>query len=92
MMSEQQNERNDAYDVDEIGIIGLEEIVASFYKKEPEYFFLDEYDIVDTVKQGRQIGGGFWKEKNLGCAFRYYMGTVACHDNRFRCYAATVWQ
>lgn len=83
MMSEQQNERNDAYDVDEIGIIGLEEIVASFYKKEPEYFFLDEYDIVDTVKQGRQIGGGFWKEKNLGCAFRYYMGTVACHDNRF---------
>lgn len=83
MMSEQQNERQGAYDVSEIGIVGLQEIVDSFYKTEPEYFFIDEYDMVDTIKNGKQIGGGFWEEKNLGCAFRYYMGTVACHDNRY---------
>lgn len=81
-MAEDRNLREGAYDCEQVGVNPT--AVADFYNsKPPIYYFLDRFDMVDSIKNGKNIGHETCVEKNEGCMFRYYVNTVTCHDNRY---------
>ncbi len=80
MMSESGNERRKTYDCEQIGVTNS---IPGYFEEKPVYYFIDRFNLVDSIKLGVNIGSGLWKTKNCGCEHRYYVNTVTCHDHRF---------
>ncbi len=80
MMSESGNERMGTYDCEQIGITNS---IPGFFEEKPVWYFLDRFNLVDSIKLGVNIGSGLWKNKNVGCMHRYYINTLTCHDHRY---------
>lgn len=80
MLSEWDNERMGAYDCEQIGITGS---THGYYEEKPEYYFLDMYNLVDSIKTGHMIGGKKMQENGTGGMFKYYVNTLTCHDHKY---------
>lgn len=81
MMSEAPSERRNTYDCEQIGITGS---TLGYFPEKPIWYFLERFNIVDSIKLGVNIGIDTWKyNPNYGCTDRFYVNTVTCHDHRF---------
>lgn len=80
MMSEAGNERRGAYDCEQIGVT---DSIPGYYEETPVWYFLQNFDLVDSIRQGKNIGSGLWKKTGVGCTYRFYVNTVTCHDHRY---------
>ena len=82
MMAEDRNFRDNAYDCEQAGVNPTS--IENYYKSEtPIYYFLNQFDLVDSIKNGKNIGNEVCIAQNQGCMYRYYVNTVTCHDNRY---------
>lgn len=79
MMSERENERAQAYDVGQCGM--TEGVSYETYKSiEPVYFWLDKYNIVDSIKNGEHYGTQASQDLGDGGTYHYYTFCVTNHD------------
>lgn len=79
MMSERENERGQAYD---IGQCGMTEGVSydTYRSVDPVYFWLDNYNIVDSIKNGEHYGTQASQDLGDGGTYHYYTFCVTNHD------------
>ena len=79
MMSERENERGQAYDVGQCGM--TEGVSYETYKSvDPIYFWLDKYNIVDSIKNGEHFGTQASQDLADGGTYHYYTFCVTNHD------------
>ena len=82
MISERENERGGVYDAGQTSItVG---VTHDNYKSlTPNYFMLDQYNIVDSVKKGENIGTVYSQELYETDSYRYYTNCITNHDNTY---------
>lgn len=80
MMAEACNERMGAYDCEQTGIT---KCIPGYFEEKPVWYFLNEYNLVDSIKNGYNIGIKKWETADVGCMYRFYVNTLTCHDHRF---------
>ena len=79
MMSERENERGQSYDVGQCGM--TEGVTHETYKAaSPIYFWLDKYNIVDSIKNGMYYGTQASQDLGDGGSYHYYTFCVSNHD------------
>lgn len=79
MMSERENERGQAYDIGQCGM--TEGVSYETYKSvDPIYFWLDKYNIVDSIKNGEHYGTQASQDLDDGGTYHYYTFCVTNHD------------
>lgn len=79
MMSERENERGQAYDIGQCGM--TEGVSYETYKSvDPVYFWLDKYNIVDSIKNGENYGTQASQDLGDGGTYHYYTFCVTNHD------------
>lgn len=82
VMSEQQNERLKAYDLEQFGVMDYN---GWDYEKQFSIqghdFFLDYYNLVDAVKNGLCIGSHLMQSTNASGQYRFYTLQLSCHDS-----------
>jgi len=81
MMSEGENERGTAYD---IGQSGMTEGVSNdtYMSGSHIYFYLDKYNIVDSIKNGTYYGTQASQAMGEGGYYHYYTFCITNHDYR----------
>lgn len=81
MISERENDRGGAYDLGQAGM--TEGVSHDVYKSPyPIYFWLDKYNIVDSIKEGVHYGTQSSQDLYFGGTYHYYAFSVTCHDNK----------
>ena len=80
MLSEWGNERRGAYDCEQMLVLGCEK---GYRTEAPQLYFIDMYNIVDSIKTGKNIGSRYSNENGLCGTYRYYVNTVTCHDHMY---------
>ncbi len=81
MMSENENERGVAYDIGQSGL--TEGVSHENYKSvEPIYFWLDKYNIVESIKNGEHYGTQGSQDLGFGGTYHYYTCCITNHDNK----------
>lgn len=79
-IGEANNDRGGVYDVEQGGVTGTVE--ADYYNSQtPVWWFLNEYNIVDSIKNGEHIGSEASQTMGFGGTYRYYTNALSCHDN-----------
>lgn len=79
MMSERENERGKSYDIGQCGM--TEGVSHETYKSvEPVYFWLDKYNIVDSIKNGVHYGTQASQDLDDGGTYHYYTFCITNHD------------
>ena len=79
MMSEDENDRGTAYDIGQSGM--TEGVSIDTYKAgSPIYFYLDKYNIVDSIKNGLYYGTQASQDMGEGGSYHYYTFCIANHD------------
>lgn len=79
MISEDMSERRNSYNFEQFGVRGW---LQKYQKAVPEYAFIDDgINIVDSVKNGINIGVQYLEDKGQGGNFRFYTNMLSCHDN-----------
>lgn len=82
MMSERENERGHAFDIGQAGM--TEGVSHETYKSvEPVYFWLDKYNIVDSIKEGVHYGTQESQDLGFGGTYHYYTYSITNHDNKY---------
>lgn len=79
MMTEGNNERLGAYD---LGQYGVPEVLDNQYSLNPTQYFLEKYNIVDSIKTGDNIGSVFSQQTGEGGNLQHYTYMLNCHDNQ----------
>ena len=77
MIGEVENERNGAYDMEQNGVGNL---VEEYTKMRPAHMFLDKYNIVDSIKNGENIGSQYSQSIGDGGGYRFYTHCISNHD------------
>lgn len=78
MMAEHENERGMAYDLGQFDLLYTKENLEIL---NPPFVFLDKFNLVDSIKNGENIGSKFSQEIGDGGGYQYYVHTLNCHDN-----------
>lgn len=79
-IGEANNDRGGVYDVEQGGVTGTVE--ADYYNSQtPVWWFLNDYNIVDSIKKGEHIGSEASQTMGFGGTYRYYTNALSCHDN-----------
>lgn len=73
--SEDGNERGAAYDFAELDIKGSKMTV-----QHPANIYLDQINIVDSIKKGTYLGTEYAQDMGDGGTFQYYSYLLSCHD------------
>ncbi len=76
MFSEHSNERNNTYDFEQTGV----EETLNRSQGHGHYTFLELYDLVDSIKQGKNIGSQYSQDIGEGGWYKYYTYTFSTHD------------
>ena len=80
MMSEDMNDRKDAYDIEQNGVKDSRTFTEIYKTAIP--IFVDWFNIVDCVKNGENIGSGRSARLGMGGTYRYYTNCICNHDYR----------
>ncbi len=75
MVSEQQNERGRVFDFEQFGI---GDAWNNRLAMKTTFTFLDKYNVVDSIKNGENIGSQ--GSQDLGESYRFYTHMLSCHD------------
>ena len=79
-IGEAENDRGGVYDVEQGGITGT--VSADVYNSlTPVWWFLNNYNIVDSIKKGEHIGSEASQTMGFGGTYRYYTNALSNHDN-----------
>ncbi len=79
-IGESPNERGGAYDVEQSGVTMLS--AGDVYMSEtPKWWFLNDYNIVDSIKNGEHIGSTLSQDLGHAGTYRYYTNALSNHDN-----------
>lgn len=81
MMSEDTNVRNGAFHLDQTGVKDASMTMTEIYRS-TENTFIDNYNIVDSIKTGANIGDENLQAVGLGGTFRYYANALTVHDSK----------
>lgn len=79
-IGEADNDRGGVYDVEQGGVTGT--VSADVYNSQtPVWWFINDYNIVDSIKKGEHIGSEASQTMGFGGAYHYYTNALSCHDN-----------
>lgn len=79
MISEDMAERRNSYNFEQFGVRGW---LQKYRNPVPEYSYIDDgLNIVDSVKNGTNIGVQYLEDRGEGGNFRFYTNMLSCHDN-----------
>lgn len=81
LMGEVENERMGVYDLEQNGVISYNDgwDIAKQYA-DPRDYYLEEFNIVDSVKTGEGIGSKLSQALEEGGAYRFYTNCLSNHD------------
>ena len=77
-ISEQQNERGQVFDFEQFGVYDVWQHRTDI---KDSYTFLDRYNLVDSIKNGENIGSQGSQDLGEGSAYRFYTYMLSCHDS-----------
>lgn len=77
-ISEQPNERGQVFDFEEFGVYDVWQHRTDI---KDSYTFLDRYNLVDSIKNGENIGSQGSQDLGEGSAYRFYTYMLSCHDS-----------
>jgi hypothetical protein len=75
--------RKDTYDFEQDGVLNYKGWSRGEQYQTPKRFYLDEFNIVDSVKTGTIIGESSLQQRNRGGRFRFYTYCVSNHDYQY---------
>lgn len=78
MISEQMNERGKAYDMEQTSVGGFGAGYTAV-----NHYFLDSLNIVDSIKEGKNIGSTASQNLGMGGMYKYYTNCITCHDHYY---------
>lgn len=79
IFSENGNERGESYDFEQTGVFDYNKDLGSQYAN-PIRFFMDKFDIVDSIKSGNWIGSQFSQDMGQSGTYRFYTNCISNHD------------
>lgn len=77
-IGEKPNERGGVYDIEQSGIGGFGDGYSSV-----NHYLLENFNIVDSIKDGKNIGSPASQDLGLAGTYRYYTNAISCHDNQY---------
>ena len=83
VMAEDGCDRADCFDMEQDGVLWYKDWSRGDQYKTPKRFYLDELDIVDSVKSGVGIGSAKHQSGDTGGQYRFYTYCVSNHDFQY---------
>lgn len=78
LMSEHSNDRGQIYDLEQQGV---EDSWNNRLSNSPKFTFLDKYNLVDSIKNGKNIGSSASQALMNGGTYRFYTHGLTNHDH-----------
>ncbi len=75
--------RKDNYDFEQDGVLNYIGWSRGEQYQNPKNFYIDEFDLVDSVKNGIIIGENSLQQRKRGGQFRFYTYCVSNHDYQY---------